>query len=306
VDVFKAGTWTDENDQTETWDEDDLDDIAEKYNNQMRGHERMAPITLGHPTHDDAPAYGWIEKFRRVADKLRAKLVNLRPEFVTALKAGMYRTRSLEFYSDNTIRALGFLGAHQPAVPGLQPFHFAEGAARTMTYTITEDDMNVDILKDIVQPIQRVLSKFSKGVGMERDKKKFAESDSESECNYSEAIADLKKQFSEMAKKFDDIAKDHEDIKKKFADAEAEAKKLADAEAKKLADAEAKKLADAEAKKLADAEAKKLADAEAKKLADAEAKKLADAEAKKLADAEARKLAEKKSEGGEAEEEGEG
>ncbi|QCE42957.1 PorP/SprF family type IX secretion system membrane protein [Psychroserpens sp. NJDZ02] len=77
-------------------------------------------------------------------------------------------------------------------------------------------------------------------------------------------------------------------------EAEANAKRLAEQKAKEEADANAKRLAEQKAKEEADANAKRLAEQKAKEEADANAKRLAEQKAKEEADANAKRLAEQK------------
>jgi len=85
------------------------------------------PVVLGHPEMD-APALGWVERLRRVGDRLQARLTRLDPDFRAAVEAGRYAPRSIavERPEGGTwhLRHLGFLGATAPAVDGLSPTFF--------------------------------------------------------------------------------------------------------------------------------------------------------------------------------------
>lgn len=125
IEVFRAGTHTSSGGHTRTWTEEDLERIAETYNNQS-DHE--APVVLGHPR-DNAPAYGWVESLSVKKGVLLAKLTNLSEEFVDWVKAGRYKKRSIALYADGLLRHVGFLGAMPPAVKGLKDVAFSEGDA---------------------------------------------------------------------------------------------------------------------------------------------------------------------------------
>lgn len=121
IEVFKAGTHTDSNGRTKTWTEEDLNKIANSYNPQA--HE--APVVIGHPK-DNAPAYGWVESLKNKGGVLYAKVKDLVPEFVDAVKRGLYKKRSISLYPDMYLRHIGFLGAMPPAIKGLADIKFQE------------------------------------------------------------------------------------------------------------------------------------------------------------------------------------
>ncbi len=121
--IFRTGTHTDMAGNTKEWTEKDLDMIATGYNSKQ--HE--APIVIGHPK-DSAPAYGWVEALKREGNTLLAKAGKLVPEFVEAVKQGLYKKRSISLYPDMKLRHVGFLGAVPPAVKGLADIKFEETA----------------------------------------------------------------------------------------------------------------------------------------------------------------------------------
>lgn len=130
IEVFKTGTWTDSAGNARTWTDADLDEIVRKYNEQS---EHEAPLVIGHPK-DNAPAYGWVERLERKGSTLYAKLKDLVPEFVDAVKKGLYKKRSISLYPDMTLRHIGFLGAMPPAVKGLADVAFSEAEAVTIEF----------------------------------------------------------------------------------------------------------------------------------------------------------------------------
>jgi hypothetical protein len=153
IEVFKTGTWTDSAGNTRTWTEEDLDKIVQKYNEQK---EHEAPVVIGHPK-DNAPAYGWVERLERKGSVLYAKLKDLVPEFLDAVKKGMYKKRSISLYPDLTLRHVGFLGAMPPAVKGLADVAFSEAEAVTIEFS----DYRVNIVGGIFRRLREwLIEKF--------------------------------------------------------------------------------------------------------------------------------------------------
>ena len=133
--VFKSGKHTDSKGNEREWTETELQTIAEKYNEQS---EHEAPIVVGHPK-DNSPAYGWIAKLKAEGGKLFAMAKDeIVPEFVEAVKKGMYKKRSISLYPDLTLRHIGFLGAVPPAVKGLKDLAFAED--ESLVFEFGEDE----------------------------------------------------------------------------------------------------------------------------------------------------------------------
>lgn len=119
--IFKAGKHTDSAGNEKEWTEADLDKIVESYDPSK--HE--APIVIGHPK-SNAPAFGWVEKLKRVGDTLYALPKQLANEFVEMVNKGLFKKRSISLYPDGTLRHVGFLGAQPPAVKGLPDVSFNE------------------------------------------------------------------------------------------------------------------------------------------------------------------------------------
>lgn len=148
IEIFKAGTHTDSAGNTRAWTEKDLDAIADKYNPDH--HE--APVVIGHPK-DNAPAFGWVEGLERKGSVLYAQLKDLVPEFVEAVKKGLYKKRSISLYPDMTLRHVGFLGAMPPAVKGLADVAFSEAEAVTIEFA----DYRMSTISRIFQRLRDLL-----------------------------------------------------------------------------------------------------------------------------------------------------
>lgn len=129
--IFKAGTHTDNHGKRVTITEADLSAAAEAYN--TAAHE--APIVVGHPT-TNAPAYGWVGRLKAEGGSLLADFAQVDKGFADLVRAGRYKKVSASFYTPDapanpapgrwSLRHVGFLGAHPPAVKGLKPIEFNE------------------------------------------------------------------------------------------------------------------------------------------------------------------------------------
>lgn len=116
--IFRTGTWTSDKGISKQYTEADLDKIIENYNS-----EDPAPIVIGHPQ-TNSPAFGWIEKVKRVADRLIAVPKQLNDQFVDLVKNGAFKKRSISITPDLKLVHVGFLGAAAPAVEGLKEIQF--------------------------------------------------------------------------------------------------------------------------------------------------------------------------------------
>ena len=119
IDVARTGTWTDMHGREVSLDAARFDALVTAY-----AAGDPAPVVVGHPS-TDAPAYGWVDRLRRVGDRLQARLRDIAPAFREAVEAGSYRGRSIALLGDR-LRHVGFLGGRPPAIPGLTPTQFAD------------------------------------------------------------------------------------------------------------------------------------------------------------------------------------
>ena len=161
VQAFKAGTFADSDGVVHKWEPKDIDTIAQQYNKAVEPsnpERHIAPVVVGHPK-DDSPAYGWIDKAKAVGGKLYLKMSQLQPEFVDAVKRGLYKTRSISLYPDLNIRHLGFLGGSPPAVKGLASHHFQEAPVYS-TYEFGENMEDVNELKTENKFFKRLFNLF--------------------------------------------------------------------------------------------------------------------------------------------------
>ncbi|MES2946318.1 MAG: hypothetical protein V4772_25895 [Pseudomonadota bacterium] len=132
VEVFKAGTHIDAKGKQQSFSRADLDQM-------VTNHELgAAPAVIGHPKHN-APAYAWVDEYKRDGDSLFAKFKDINPAFETGIKAGAYRNRSVSVYPDKgcgwRVRHVGWLGAEPPAIDGLQPVDFSAADDACMEFS---------------------------------------------------------------------------------------------------------------------------------------------------------------------------
>lgn len=135
--IFRAGKHTASNGVQKEWTENDLQKIADQYNNQNDDERHEAPIVKGHPA-DDKPAYGWIDKLRREGKKLFAYAKKLDPGFIKEVKDGHFLKRSAAFYPDLKLKHVGFLGAVPPAVKGMADVNFNSDKKEYEIYTFSD------------------------------------------------------------------------------------------------------------------------------------------------------------------------
>ncbi|MDM5147840.1 hypothetical protein NQX30_05595 [Candidatus Persebacteraceae bacterium Df01] len=146
--IMRTGTFSDSAGVTHTFNSDYLDQIQASYN-----PDDPAPVVLGHPTNNDAPAFGWVTKLSRTGDRLVATIRANSAEFMDWVRNGRYPKVSVSLHQrDSTsnptpgkpnLRHLGFLGGASPAIPGLAPANLnAEDDYITVDLTDTETPIN--------------------------------------------------------------------------------------------------------------------------------------------------------------------
>jgi len=126
IQIFRKGTHTDSQGIERNFNDEDLEKIAQIYNQKVAESDSYeAPLVKGHPK-TDAPAYGWVEKLTKRGNILFAKLKNLAPEIIDEIRKGRYKKVSIALYPDLLLRHIGLLGAVPPAVKGLKTVTFSE------------------------------------------------------------------------------------------------------------------------------------------------------------------------------------
>lgn len=120
--VFRTGNHTDSKGNKKDWTKEDLDKIVYQFENVHKD----APICVGHPK-SSTPAYGWVDKVKRIGEKLYVSFKDVLPEFKEACEKGMFKNRSISLDGDLNIRHIAFLGGQAPAIKGLEQFCFEDG-----------------------------------------------------------------------------------------------------------------------------------------------------------------------------------
>lgn len=143
VEVFKAGTHTDSAGNQHTYSVEDLQAIADKYNNQPDSEKHIAPAVIGHPV-TDSPAYGWVKDLQVVGEKLVANFYDVADEFVDWLEKGLYKTRSISLSEDMMLRHIGWLGAVPPAVKGLAEVKFSHDSSKFLIFNYADQPQQVN------------------------------------------------------------------------------------------------------------------------------------------------------------------
>ena len=86
IEIFRGGWQTDGSGKKKYWDAAKLDKLIEKIDNV----QLIAPAVVGHPDMN-SPAYGWVQKAKRVGLKIYAIFTQVDPKFWAAVKAGRYK-----------------------------------------------------------------------------------------------------------------------------------------------------------------------------------------------------------------------
>jgi hypothetical protein len=130
--IFKPGKHTAVNGKVIEFTEAMVAAIAKGYDTTK--HE--APIVVGHPKADDAPAYGWARTLSFSDGVLIAMPDQVDTAFAEMVNAGRFKKISASFYEPDSssnptpgqyyLRHIGFLGAQPPAVKGLKSASFAD------------------------------------------------------------------------------------------------------------------------------------------------------------------------------------
>lgn len=197
-DVFRCGTHLDHSGKWRTFTEADIDKAIASYQSDS------APIVVGHPTLN-APAFGWIQQFRRQGPTLQARCSRVADEFADLVKRGLYKNRSISFNSDGTFRHVGFLGAAAPAVKGLEDIQFADkGEFITMdtAETVQTEQAAAQEQAEEVQVEPKAEAKTAESEAEQQSSCADAEFKTEPEVSLSD-LESQQKQFQETVKKLE-------------------------------------------------------------------------------------------------------
>lgn len=145
--IFKVGTHTSDKGESRSYTSDDLNFIADSYAPEFD----EAPIVIGHPV-DNSPAYGWISSLKVTDDgKLVASALDekIHPEFLSSVKEGRYKKRSISLTPEGKLRHVGFLGAAAPAIKGLKDIQFSQPSSFTYEFSLDESADSQNQTNDI-------------------------------------------------------------------------------------------------------------------------------------------------------------
>ena len=187
--IFRTGTWTSDKGITKEYTESDLDKLVENYNS-----EDPAPIVIGHPQ-TNAPAYGWIEKIKRVADRLIAVPKQLNEDFVKLVKDGAFKKRSVSFTPDFKLNHVGFLGAAAPAVAGLKEIQFnLEEDLLSFSDEYIPDEDEEEVIQKKLEKINTPEKELKIKLDTKQENKNFQDSID----SLNQIVSDLKQNFSQI------------------------------------------------------------------------------------------------------------
>lgn len=141
IEIFRAGTHTDDSGTVHSFSEADLAATAKAYDPTIR----EAPLTVGHPEHDK-PAFGFVRALQVNADgRLAMSTADVQPAFAEMVQARRFPKRSASFYPPKHpnnpkpgtwyLRHVAFLGAQPPAVSGLRDIQFADDDAGLVNFS---------------------------------------------------------------------------------------------------------------------------------------------------------------------------
>ncbi|HEY6349613.1 MAG TPA: hypothetical protein VI636_09410 [Candidatus Angelobacter sp.] len=153
IEVFRAGSYGDKGNYTEA----DIDRAIRNF--QPSQHE--PPVVIGHPEHN-APAYGWVDKLKRVGNTMFAMFRDVPEQFEEMLRSGRFKKRSVSFYTTPdgpVLRHVGFLGAMPPEVKGLTDVKFRDGQCQAIEFN-EEDEMESTDGKVTKKKFKKALQEF--------------------------------------------------------------------------------------------------------------------------------------------------
>lgn len=150
--IFKAGTHIDHNGKKVTVTTADIDKIISNFNEKNPD----VPLVIGHPK-VNSPAYGWVDKLKREGKTLLATFKDVSSEFAEWVNQGLYKTRSISLYEDNTLRHIGWLGAQPPAIKGLASYQFAENEEIKIFDFSEAEDYKFQTIADILSDLRDFL-----------------------------------------------------------------------------------------------------------------------------------------------------
>ncbi len=207
--IFRTGTHTSANGITKDYSVEDLEQIANTYNNS----EHEAPIVIGHPK-SNAPAFGWIEKIFVKGDRLFAQAKNLVNEFIEAVKEKKFLKRSISLTKDGLLNHVGFLGATVPAVKGLADVEFNE--EDELTEFEFDKDPSADGEEEIESVSQRKEVKEQLDENVQADNSQIRESAKSDNSEIREYFENLSNTLTTVITDFKNVISNHTESNLQF------------------------------------------------------------------------------------------
>ena len=176
--LFRTGKHTSLEGKTVNVDTELLDQIISATHSFAYQNDEI-PIVIGHPV-IDSPKWGSIKKqdIKREGEELLGKPSNLVDQFCEWVDKKLYDTISIALRKDFSIKHIGFLGAHAPAVTGLTPVHFAEGQDEVVTLSfgsVQQYELSSWWFKEMVTLFRNLKNKLIEEKGQEEADKTFPE-----------------------------------------------------------------------------------------------------------------------------------
>lgn len=165
IEIFRSGTHTDGNGITDEYNPAKLDRIAVNYKNRiLENSKNQAPVVIGHPD-DNAPAYGWVKQIFRRGNSLIAEIDVTDNELIESLNTGKFRNVSIAIDSNLNFIHLGFLGAVNPAVEGLNTVRYSAVSNFTsLDSNLILLDNFEDTNKDKINELEKLNHEFCKKI----------------------------------------------------------------------------------------------------------------------------------------------
>lgn len=146
IPIFKTGKHTDSSGHIKEWTDNELDVIADKFNNQKSDELRDVPLVIGHPK-TNSPAFGRVEHLKRDGNYLLAKFKDVTDTIKDAVNNGHYKKLSISVNPNYRLNHIGLLGAAQPAIAGLGDVQFEldnDSPLYDMDFTENENTSIID------------------------------------------------------------------------------------------------------------------------------------------------------------------
>ncbi len=153
LEIFRAGTFTDQNGSTATFTEADLLEMAESYNPETH----RAPLKRGHGSPDDA-ALGWAGKLMVAGKRLLAIPAQVSEALKAEVKDGQRPGISIELYPRDHaanptpgklhLKAIALMGAHPPSVKDLAVPAFGALEPGVLRFGAWDDRVNAGLWRN--------------------------------------------------------------------------------------------------------------------------------------------------------------